>query len=132
MALHQAVLPRRVWTHQYPGAHYLDLNAGEIDVDATTVTARVLDQRGGVVLERTWRLEELGAAGACAPHRGTPARLDVYLGFAAVWFVLLAGALLPFAFLGLALGLGRIPKRKDLLPRSLSGLFASQGASPPP
>ena len=81
----QRVLPRHVWTHQVPGASYLGLNAGEIDVDgdARTLTVRTLDVRGGVVLERTWDFDDLrvGAPGTCAPARGLPSVHARRLGF---------------------------------------------------
>ena len=50
MAVHQRVLQGRVWRYKYPNEHYLGLNAGEVDVTAETLTARVLDHRGRVRL----------------------------------------------------------------------------------
>ena len=86
------MISTQVWRYKYPGEHYLGLNAGEIDVTAETVTARVLDHRGGVRLERRWTLDELrgdGDGGACAPYRGAGTKLDVAVGFSAVVLVLL-------------------------------------------
>ena len=59
---------------------------------AETVTARVLDHRGRVRLERRWTLDELrgnGVDGVCEPYRGAVTRLDVLIGFSAVVLVLL-------------------------------------------
>ena len=59
---------------------------------AETVTARVLDHRGRVRLERRWTLDELrgdGVDGVCEPYRGAATRLDVLVGFSAVFLVLL-------------------------------------------
>ena len=59
---------------------------------AGALTARVLDHRGRVRLERRWTLDELrgdGDGGACAPYRGAGTRLDVLIGFSAVVLVLL-------------------------------------------
>ena len=93
---------------RYPSEWYLDLNAGEVDVDAATgtVTARALDKRGRAVLERTWSLEELrgaGTGGACAAHRGAPSRQDLVLGFGAVAGALLLGPLLAVSLVALLL-----------------------------
>ena len=62
-----------------------------VDVDGETLTARVLDHRGGVRLERSWTLAELrgDGEGACAPYRGAATKLDVAVGFSAVVLVLL-------------------------------------------
>jgi hypothetical protein len=90
----------QVWRYKYPGEHYLGLNAGEVDVTAETVTARVLDHRGRVRLERRWTLDELrgdGVDGVCEPYRGAATRLDVLIGFSAVVVVLLC----PLALLAL-------------------------------
>ena len=92
MAVHQRVLQGRVWRYKYPGEHYLGLNAGEVDVTAETLTARVLDHRGRVRLERRWTLDELrgdGVDGVCEPYRGAATRLDVLVGFSTVVLVLL-------------------------------------------
>ena len=86
------MMSTQVWRYKYPGEHYLGLNAGEVDVDGETLTARVLDHRGRVRLERRWTLDELrgdGDGGACAPYRGAGTRLDVLIGFSAVVLVLL-------------------------------------------
>ena len=59
---------------------------------AETVTARVLDHRGRVRLERRWALDELrgdGVDGVCEPYRGAATRLDVLVGFSTVVLVLL-------------------------------------------
>ena len=82
----------QVWRYKYPNEHDLGLNAGEVDVTAETLTARVLDHRGRVRLERRWTLDELrgdGVDGVCEPYRGAATRLDVLVGFSAVVLVLL-------------------------------------------
>ena len=59
---------------------------------AETITARVLDHRGRVRLERRWALAELrgdGVDGVCEPYRGAATRLDVLVGFSTVVLVLL-------------------------------------------
>ena len=85
------MMSTQVWRYKYPGEHYLGLNAGEVDVDGETLTARVLDHRGRVRLERRWTLAELrgDGDGACEPYRGVATRLDVLVGFSAVVLVLL-------------------------------------------
>ena len=96
----------QVWRYKYPGEHYLGLNAGEVDVTAETVTARVLDHRGRVRLERRWALDELrgnGVDGVCEPYRGAATPLDVLVGFSTVVLVLLGAVLGPLAFIVLVL-----------------------------
>ena len=86
------MMSTQVWRYKYPNEHYLGLNAGEVDVTAETLTARVLDHRGRVRLERRWTLAELrgdGVEGVCEPYRGAATRLDVLVGFSAVVLVLL-------------------------------------------
>ena len=121
MAVHQRVLQGRVWRYKYPGEHYLGLNAGEVDVTAEAVTARVLDHRGRVRLERRWTLDELrgDGDGACEPHRGVATRLDVLIGFSAVFIVLLC----PLALVALvAAALLRRIRRPPAMVRTLSSL----------
>ena len=113
----------QVWRYKYPGEHYLGLNAGEVDVDGETLTARVLDHRGRVRLERRWTLDELrgdGDGGACAPYRGAGTRLDVLIGFSAVVLVLLC----PLALVALiaAALLRRIRRPAPAMVRTLSSL----------
>ena len=106
MAVHQRVLQGRVWRYKYPGEHYLGLNAGEVDITAETLTARVLDHRGRVRLERRWTLDELrgdGDGGICEPYRGAATRLDVLVGFSIVFLALLGAILGPLAFAVLVL-----------------------------
>ena len=106
MAVHQRVLQGRVWRYKYPNEHYLGLNAGEVDVTAETLTARVLDHRGRVRLERRWTLDELrgdGVDGVCEPYRGAATRLDVAAGFSAVFLALLGAVLGPLALAALVL-----------------------------
>ena len=96
------MISTQVWRYKYPGEHYLGLNAGEVDVTAETVTARVLDHRGRVRLERRWTLDELrgdGVDGVCEPYRGAATMLDVAAGFSAVVLVLLC----PLALVALVL-----------------------------
>ena len=96
----------QVWRYKYPVEHYLGLNAGEVDVTAETLTARVLDHRGRVRLERRWTLDELRGDcvdGVCEPYRGAATRLDVLVGFSAVVLVLLGAVLGPLAFVVLVL-----------------------------
>ena len=100
------MISTQVWRYKYPGEHYLGLNAGEVDVTAETLTARVLDHRGRVRLERRWTLDELrgdGVDGVCEPYRGAATRLDVLVGFSAVVLVLLGAVLGPLAFVVLVL-----------------------------
>ena len=61
-----------MWTYQYPGAFYLGLNLGEVDINlaARTVTARVLNADGQPVLERTWGLDDINLSKLNAPLRG--------------------------------------------------------------
>ena len=126
MAVHQRVLQGRVWRYKYPNEHYLGLNAGEVDVTAETLTARVLDHRGRVRLERRWTLDELrgdGDGGACAPYRGAATTLDVAAGFSAVFLALLGAVLGPLALA--ALVLRRVVPRRPAPPamvRTLSSL----------
>ena len=106
MAVHQRVLQGRVWRYKYPNQYYLGLNAGEVDVDGETLTARVLDHRGRVRLERRWTLDELrgdGVDGVCEPYRGAATRLDVAAGFSAVLLILMGAVLGPLALVALVL-----------------------------
>ena len=67
---------------------------------AEALTARVLDHRGRVRLERRWTLDELrgnGVDGVCEPYRGAATRLDVLTGFSAVVLALLGAVLGPVA-----------------------------------
>ena len=98
------MISTQVWRYKYPGEHYLGLNAGEVDVTAETITARVLDHRGRVRLERRWALDELrgdGVDGVCEPYRGAATRLDVAVGFSAVGLALLGAVLGPLALVTL-------------------------------
>ena len=86
------MISAQVWRYKYPGEHFLGLHAGEVDVTAEALTARVLDHRGRVRLERRWALDELrgdGVDGVCEPYRGAATRRDVLVGFSAVVLVLL-------------------------------------------
>ena len=73
---------------------------------AEALTARVLDHRGRVRLERRWTLDELrgnGVDGVCEPYRGAATRLDVAAGFSAVFLLLLGAVLGPLALMVMVL-----------------------------
>ena len=100
------MISAQVWRYKSPNQYYLGLNAGEVDVTAETITARVLDHRGRVRLERRWALAELrgdGVDGVCEPYRGAATRLDVAAGFSAVFLLLLGAVLGPLALMVMVL-----------------------------
>lgn len=70
MLIHQMFLGATKWMYQYPGALYLGMNLGELDVDmaAETVTARVLNEAGRPVLEQTWHFAELDFGNVLDPQ----------------------------------------------------------------
>ena len=73
---------------------------------AEALTARVLDHRGRVRLERRWTLDELrgdGDGGYCEPYRGAATSLDVAAGFSAVLLILMGAVLGPLALIVLVL-----------------------------
>ena len=118
------MMSTQVWRYKYPGEHYLGLNAGEVDVTAETLTARVLDHRGRVRLERRWTLDELrgdGVDGVCEPYRGAATRLDVLVGFSIVFLALLGAVLGPLALIVLVLRRIRRPTPPAMV-RTLSSL----------